>query len=170
MASLRTRVLGGVVGLCAVGLAILAAVTYAEERSFLLGRVDQQVRSARPTVSRELDALILERTGQGGGGQGGGGDRGGFFGGGAPGGGGPLANLPPPGTYGQRRTSSGTPVFGLFFSYSPTEQPPAPKLTAHPPVGKVFTVGSVGSSGLQYRVYVSHDPEDTGLTLVAIPL
>ena len=37
-------------------------------------------------------------------------------------------------------------------------------------LGKVFTVGSVGSSGLRYRVYVSQDPDDSGLTLVAVPL
>jgi len=171
MASLRTRILVGAVGLWAVGLAILAAVTYAEERSFLLGRVDQQVKEARPAVSRALDGIILdERTGQGAGGPGGGSSgRHGFFGGGAPGGGGPPANLPPSGTYGQRRTSSGAVVLSVPFSYAPTT-PPAPRLPAHPPLEKVFTVGSVGSSGLEYRVYMSHDPEDTGLTLAAVPL
>ena len=166
MASLRTRILVGVVGLCAVGLVILAAVTYAEERSFLLGRVDQQVKAARPAVSRTLDGILLERTG----GVGGSPDGGRFFGGGGPsdGHGGPF-NVPPSGTYGQRRTSSGAVVLGGFFSLSQTT-PPAPSLPAHPPLEKLFTVGSVGSSGLQYRVYMSHDPEDTGLTLVAVPL
>ena len=38
------------------------------------------------------------------------------------------------------------------------------------PIGKLFTVGSIGSSGLRYRAYVSRDPEDTGLTVVALPL
>jgi two-component system OmpR family sensor kinase len=166
MASLRTRILVGVVGLCAVGLLILAAVTYAEERSFLFERVDQQVKSARPTISRVLDRVIFERTGQGSGGQG----DGGFFGGGPPGGGGGPPNLAPPsGTYGQRRTASGEVVLGGFFSYSQTT-PPSPSLPSNPPLEKVFTVGSVGSSGLQYRVYMTHDPEDTGLTLVAVPL
>jgi two-component system OmpR family sensor kinase len=166
MASLRTRILVGVVGLCAVGLVVLAAVTYAEERSFLLERVDQQVKSARPTVSQALDRIILERSGQDLGGQGGGG----FFGGGGPGrGGGGPSNLPPSGTYGQRRTASGEVVLGGFFAYSQTT-PPAPSLPAHPPLETLFTVGSVGSSGLQYRVYMTHDPDDTGLTLVAVPL
>jgi two-component system OmpR family sensor kinase len=166
MASLRTRILVGVVGLCAVGLVILAAVTYAEERSFLLGRVDQQVKTARPAVSRALDSIIAESTGQGGGGPSGHPDQD-FFGGG-PGGGGP-ANLPPSGTYGQRRGASGAVVLGVSFAYGQTG-PAAPRLPAHPPLEKLFTVGSTGSSGLQYRVYMSHDPEDTGLTLVAVPL
>jgi len=172
MASLRTRILVGVVGLCAVGLAILAAVTYAEERSFLLGRVDQQVKSARPAVSRALDEIIFERTGHGSGGSPGGGasDPHGFGGGGPGGpGGGPPANFLPSGTYGQRRASSGTILLSGFFSYVQTSLP-SPSLPAHPPIEKLFTVGSAGSSGLQYRVYVSHDPEDTGLTLVAVPL
>jgi two-component system OmpR family sensor kinase len=38
------------------------------------------------------------------------------------------------------------------------------------PVGKLLTVGSVGSSGLRYRAYASRDPEDSGLTIVAVPL
>ena len=164
MASLRTRILVGVVGLCAIGLAILAVVTYAEERSFLLGRVDQQVKSARPTVSRALDRIIAERSGQGDGGQGGG-----FFGGGGGGIPGGAPNLPPAGTYGQRRSASGEIVISVFFSYGQAT-PSAPSLPAHPPLEKVFTVGSVGSSGLQYRVYMTHDPEDSGLTLVAVPL
>jgi two-component system OmpR family sensor kinase len=37
-------------------------------------------------------------------------------------------------------------------------------------MGRLFTVGSVGSSGLRYRAYVAHDPEDSGLTVVAVPL
>ena len=48
--------------------------------------------------------------------------------------------------------------------------PPAPKISASVPIERLFTVGSVGSSGLRYRAYVSRDPEDTGLTLVAVPL
>ena len=60
-------------------------------------------------------------------------------------------------------------MLGGFFSYTQTT-PPAPSLPANPPLEKLFTVGSVGSSGLQYRVYMTHDPEDTGLTLVAVPL
>jgi two-component system, OmpR family, sensor kinase len=173
MASLRTRILLGVVGLCAVGLVLLAFVTYTEERSFLLDRVDQQVKGAAPAVSEALDAVQsggAGRFGPGGAGPGaaGGsldGDRGDL----SPRRGAPKVNLPPPGTYGQRRTRAGKVVHDLLFSYGQAA-PPAPQLPAHLPVARLLTVGSSGSSGLRYRVFVSRDPEDTGLTLVAVPL
>ncbi|MGA9856308.1 MAG: hypothetical protein WBQ18_00525, partial [Solirubrobacteraceae bacterium] len=44
--SLRVRLLAGMVVLVSAGLGVAAIVTYAEQRSFLLDRVDQQVRSA----------------------------------------------------------------------------------------------------------------------------
>src|SRR6184192_1336576 len=55
MASLRARVLASVLLLAAAGLVLLAAVTYAEQRSFLEGRIDQQVKGAAPALSRALD-------------------------------------------------------------------------------------------------------------------
>ena len=55
MTSLRARVLAGVLLLSAAGLVLLAAVTYAEQRSFLLGRVDQELRGAGPALSFALD-------------------------------------------------------------------------------------------------------------------
>src|SRR5205085_2297287 len=122
MASLRARVLASVLLLAAAGLVLLAAVTYAEQRSFLLNRLDQSVRSAAPALSEALDragfrptgstsdadqaaAVPAPRTGPGG-----------FRGG--PGGAGPL-NLPP-GTYGQRRTASGTVLGPVTFNYGQT--------------------------------------------------
>ena len=42
MQSLRARLVAGVVAVAAVGLVILAGVTYAEQRSFQLDRIDQQ--------------------------------------------------------------------------------------------------------------------------------
>jgi len=123
----------------------------------------------RGRFSRALDATTGEGFGRGGFGPRGGGTPGGGDGGDTPGGGGLGANLPPPGTYGQRRSSTGAVVHALFFSYGQAE-PPAPRLPAHPLLSRLFTVGSVGSSGLRYRVYMSRDPEDSGLTLVAVPL
>ena len=59
-------------------------------------------------------------------------------------------------------TASGK-VLGTRTDQLRSSRPPAPpKIPAHVPVGKLFTVGSVGSSGLRYRVYVQHDPEDSG--------
>ena len=55
MASLRTRLLVSVLVLAAAGLIALAAVTYAEQRSFLEGRVDQQAKGAAPALSSVLD-------------------------------------------------------------------------------------------------------------------
>src|SRR5207253_1695674 len=52
MASLRTRLLAGVLVLAAGGLVLLAAVTYAEQRSFLERRVDDEARAAVPALSR----------------------------------------------------------------------------------------------------------------------
>src|SRR3954463_12317403 len=52
--SLRARLLAALIVLAAAGLVTLAAVTYAEQRSFLLDRVDQQARDAQRAVSFEL--------------------------------------------------------------------------------------------------------------------
>src|SRR5208282_6740971 len=56
MASLRTRVLVSLLVLAAIGLIALAAVTYAEQRSFLQSRVDQQAKGAAPALSQALDS------------------------------------------------------------------------------------------------------------------
>ena len=166
MHSLRARLLICVLALSGAGLVALGAVTYAEQRSFLLGRVDQQTHSAVPAISQQLDSRGLFPAGtpaagrgdeDGGGAQGGG--RGGFV---------PL----PPGTWGQRRESSGK-VIGepVQIKFSSTEPlPPTPRLPAHVQLGKPFTVSAVGSSDLHYRVYAQRDPEDSGITIVAVPL
>ena len=54
--SLRARLLIALIGLVAAGLIIVSAVTYAEQRSFLLGRLDQQAEAAFEVVSFQLDA------------------------------------------------------------------------------------------------------------------
>ena len=52
MSSLRARLIAVLLTVAAVGLLVLAAVTYAEQRSFLLERVDQQLGGrARPRWS-----------------------------------------------------------------------------------------------------------------------
>jgi two-component system OmpR family sensor kinase len=180
MGSLRTRLLAGVLLLSAVGLVLLGAVTYAEQRSFLYERVDQQARAAVEALSRALDNAGYrpaqgpqapgggpERSGQGG-------EPGAGSGAGEPGRGGPggppLVNLPP-GTYGQRRDASGAVLGHVVIKYSPSEATPAPpRIPAHVPLRRPFTVGSVGSSGLRYRAFAQRDPEDSGLTIAAVPL
>jgi len=167
MHSLRARVLASVLALAAVGMIAVAAVTYAEQRSFLYSRADQQARSALGAMSRVLDNAGLRPPGFAPGGEGEGGD-GGL--GGAPGdhGGGPVL---PPGTYGQRRTASGEIVGSRQIAYGSTEAVPAPpKLPAAVPLGAIFEVPSTSSSGPHYRVYAQGDPEDTGVTIAAVPL
>jgi two-component system, OmpR family, sensor kinase len=176
MASLRARVLASVLLLAAAGLIALAAVTYAEQSSFLHGRVDQEVRAAGPAVSQLLDSkgLIPDDRNSPGAAQETGGTslsgapraRTGF--GEEPHGGPANLNLPP-GTYAQRREASGKVLGSEVISFGQAK-PAAPSIPAKVPIEKLFTVGSVGSSGLQYRAIVFRDPEDSGLTLVAVPL
>src|SRR4051812_50162131 len=53
--SLRARLLGVLIALAALGLIALAAITYAEQRSFLIDRVDDQTRAAVSAVNHELE-------------------------------------------------------------------------------------------------------------------
>ncbi|HXB16186.1 MAG TPA: HAMP domain-containing sensor histidine kinase [Solirubrobacteraceae bacterium] len=167
MSSLRARVLASVLALAAVGMIAVAAVTYAEQRSFLYSRADQQARSAVGALSRVLDDAGLRPPGSAPGGEEGGGGRPGP--GGGPGDhGGPTL---PPGTYGQRRTASGEVLGSRQISYASSESVPSPpRLPAQVPLGTVFEVPSVSSSGPHYRVYAQADPEDSGVTIAAVPL
>ena len=173
--SLRVRVLVSVLALASVGMIALGAITYVEQRSFLEGRANQQAKLAIPILSDALDrksksdkddtanrdatstpAANRDATSTS-----------------AAGKGKPLGpaiepNLPP-GTYGQRREASGKIVTHVFPTYGQA-QPAAPKLPRHVPTRKLFTVGSVGSSGLDYRVYATRAPDDGDLTIAAIPL
>jgi two-component system, OmpR family, sensor kinase len=54
MASLRARLLAVVLVLAAIGLILVGAITYAEQRSFLLDRIDSSVRAAPPAVAGAL--------------------------------------------------------------------------------------------------------------------
>jgi two-component system OmpR family sensor kinase len=179
MSSLRARVLASLLVLAAAGLLALAAVTYTEQRSFLEGRLDQQVRFAVPvlhgTLSRSDQGALGERFGGAGAPPGtgvfgppaiapGAGGPGGP-GGGAPGG---LRGGLQPGTYGELRDASGKVLRHTFIIFD-QRTPAAPKLPAHVPVAKLFTVGSVTSSGPQYRVYATRDLDTGGLTIAAVP-
>jgi two-component system OmpR family sensor kinase len=167
MASLRARVLVSVLALAAAGLIALAAVTYTEQRSFLQGRLDDEVRSAEPAVAQQLDNRGFRPSGA---------PPGDSTGprqtrGAAPGGQGPPSPNLPLGTYGQRRDASGRVVGGTpLFSNSLLGMQSEPKLPARISVGRFLTVGSKGSSSQRYRVYASHDAEDAGITVVAVPM
>src|SRR5919197_6303720 len=100
MASLRSRLIAALLALATLGLLLLAGITYVEQRSFLMARVDEQVRDSPPAILRALSE-------QGIGGRVGDGDHGGGDGGAraphGPGGpGGPGTGLPA-GTFRQLR-------------------------------------------------------------------
>src|SRR5436305_14026532 len=141
--SLRARLIAALIVLAAAGLVTLAAVTYAEQRSFLLDRVDQQARDAQRAVNFELVGPDggpgipghrlhdlpppLLRPGVGGGP-------------GLPpdeGGSGPQGL--PRGTVGQLRTASGHVMRSTSVRSYGENALPAPQLPAHSPVAQPVT-------------------------------
>jgi two-component system OmpR family sensor kinase len=167
--SLRARLLVGIAVLVACGLTAGAVVTYAEQRSFLLDRVDQQVQSAVGPLSFQLG---LD------------GQRGGVDGarpGGpaptlrSPGGGGPVGAgaVLPPGTFGALLGSGGRLIRARTFSYGERSQA-RPVLPKRFPVStgdslRTFTIHSHGASGQSYRAAAIR-AFDGRTVLVAVPL
>ncbi len=179
--SLRARLVIGLLVLAALGLVLAGAITYAEQRSFLQDRVDQQARSALPAVSHELDDQGVNVPGYaggrgfGGGGQGlgsrpVGGGPGGPGGGDGPGGRpNPATVNLPPGTYGQRRDAAGNVLGDVVLSYG-QQSLPKPSIPTKMTVGQVVTVPAKGSSGLEYRAVALSTGDQPGTTIVAVPL
>ncbi len=170
MASLRARLLVGMVVLVAAGLAVAGLVTYEEQRSFLLDRVDQQVESALMPISFQL-----RLTGTGASRPGARpGAPGGRFGPGST-----LrrrfasAALLPPGTFGELRGPDGRVLRRRTFSYGEKETA-TPALPAHLPLTRagqtprLFTVASTTDPGLRYRASAFALGADTAI--VAVPL
>jgi two-component system OmpR family sensor kinase len=146
--SLRARLLFGLVALAAIGLGVAAVATYAEQRSFLLRRVDQQVAASEFPVGVGL-GLLRPRGSK---------PRTTPFG--TPGkrfdGHGP-ATAQASGTYGELLSPGGAVLRTRSFTYGESPASP-PALPQHPPVSriggpgiKLFTVGSRQDSGLRYR-------------------
>jgi two-component system OmpR family sensor kinase len=161
--SLRTRLIAGLLALAAIGLVALAGATYAEQRSFLLDRVDQQARSALPAVDFALDRRGFgaprdeAEPGR---------PRGEPRPGGGPGPGARLVDLPP-GTYGERRGTSGTPLGNVTLSYGQTGLA-RPRLPQRLPNDRLTTVGARGGSDVRFRVLAT--PSFGGTTIVAVPM
>ena len=161
MSSLRARLIAVLLVVAAMGL--LAGVTYAELRSYLLDRTDQQLASALPALEHRLD----EDAGRPDGFRGTGSGRGG----GPDGGGPPLGEIQlPPGTYGERRDASGR-VTGdpVVLTYDGTA-PAAPDMPAEVPVGDSVTVDAVDGADLRYRVRAAPERGGTGTIVAAVPL
>jgi two-component system, OmpR family, sensor kinase len=160
MASLRARLLAAVLVLAAAGLLIVGAVTYAEQRSFLLDRIDTAVRAAPPAVAGAVG-------GQGFGPAAGDRDPDRDRRGGPPGG--PAGRLPV-GTYGERRDASGRTVGSpVVFSYG-QDITADPKLPRDIPTGRLFTVGGENGDDNRYRVIAERNPFGSGTTVVAVPM
>jgi two-component system OmpR family sensor kinase len=145
--SLRGRLVAGVLALAAAGLIALAAVTYFEQRSFLLDNVDGQVRSAQKAV----DGLLN-----------GGYDPGPFGGHGGPHGG-PPPDLAPTGTYVERRPTDGGDWTGTFVGYRTGGTLALP---ANLPLGRITTISV---DDVSYRVLAAQD-ERGDVNVAAVPL
>ena len=160
--SLRARLLAGVIAVAAVCVIALGAIVYAQQRDFLLERVDEQAVSAAPLVGRVLDAEGVPRPR---------GDvrphHGGPGGGGVAGGPAGAALSLSPGIYAERRDVDGTRLGAVVLTYG--DVPPSPpRLPAEVPAGEVITVPSRDGS-LEYRVHADVSPGG-GATIVAIAL
>jgi two-component system OmpR family sensor kinase len=157
MASLRSRLIAALLALTAVGLLLLGGITYFGQRSYLLDRLDEELRSAPPAAVGALREHGVEGADRGprGGGPG--------RGGGPPGGGLPLD------TYVERRDASGTVVGSrdLDFDDATTADPALPDDI---PLERTFTVGGENGDETRYRVYAEADPSGSGITVVAAPL
>jgi two-component system OmpR family sensor kinase len=157
MSSLRARLVAAVLVVAAVGLLLLAAITYAEQRSFQYDRVDDQARAGANAVEGALaqqgigEHLDPDR------------DR---HDGGPPHGGGPGVGLPA-GTYGELRDASG--VHPILFDYGQnvTARPVIPAKLA---LGKPMTVSARKGDDTSYRLVASRTRGASAITVVAIPL
>jgi two-component system OmpR family sensor kinase len=156
--SLRTRLVAGLLLLAAVGLVLLAGVTYAEQRHFLYDRVDQQAKAA-------TERMLLD---------GGQPPRGPGFGGGygppgrGPGGGGDRAPAGPAGgtwTFTQDADGTTSDEDCLSTCYSTT----APTLPKKLEAGTITTI-EASNTGTRYRVATSPRASDGSLRGAAVPL
>ena len=154
MASLRARLLAALLALTALGLLLLGTITYFEQRSFELDRIDRQASSALPAVAGALREIV-------------GGELRAPRGGPAPGGA-PGSGLPP-GTYGELRNPSGGVLAAHVFDYD-QEITADPNLPRDLPLGRVFSVQGEHGDDETYRVYADRNVHGDEMTVVAIPL
>lgn len=149
--SLRARLLLAMSILVLVGLIVTAVVTYTMLRSFLLQRIDQQLRAARAPVVHTLESGQVPTL---------------------PGGNelGP-AELLPPGTVGEV-VARGKVLAHVQFTYGDekTPRPALPPGLASLTRDRVLTVEATQASSLRYRVLAEPVAGSNAVLLVAIPL
>jgi two-component system OmpR family sensor kinase len=147
MVSLRARLLAALLALTAVGMLLLGGITYLEQRSFQLDRVDQQARAAIGPVAGDLDGDARRR--------------------GPPPGEAPL----PSGVYGERRDADGKVVKRTVLDPFGQDIEANPDLPAELPPGRLLTVDGKSGDDTRYRVLAEPDREHPGmLVVVAVPL
>jgi two-component system OmpR family sensor kinase len=151
--SLRARLIIGLLALATVGLLALAGITYAEQRNFLISRVDQQARAATSMPGGPAGDPYH------------GGGYGGFRGPRDADDHGPRGLTG--GTWIGERTASGTTMGSCVSCYSTTSTS-RPDLPADLPTDRVITVKDTNSS-TRYRVAAR--PDDNGsVHIAAVPL
>jgi two-component system OmpR family sensor kinase len=164
IASLRGRLIAALLGVAAIGLILLAGITYVEQRASLYATVDDQTRAAIAPVGSALSALGYgPKTG------GPGDEPDGRHGPAGEQAGAPRFGLPR-GTYGERRDASGKLIGSpTVIDYSGATSSAAPILPAKLTVGKLITVPGRGTDPTRYRVYTQATPGG-GITIAAVPL
>jgi two-component system OmpR family sensor kinase len=146
IASLRGRLVAGVLVLAAAGMLLVAAVTYASQRSFQLDRVDSQLESVAMPLQHKLSGAD------------------GFGPGMRRGGGPPPGGGAPQDSFGELRDSAGTVIASGFLGTDETSE--KPQLPADIEVGDAKTVDTdLGD----YRV-LAQRTFDGGTIVAAIPM
>jgi two-component system, OmpR family, sensor kinase len=155
--SLRARLIVALLVIGAAGLLLLGGITYAEQRSFLFDRVDDQARAAIMPVDEALGGRGIGPVGHRDGDDG------------PPGGAPPERRSGlPSGTYGQRRDASGRVLGGGFLVDVGQSAASVPELPRRIGDGSLVTISS--QNGTRYRAYASADRDGSGLTIAAVPL
>jgi two-component system OmpR family sensor kinase len=183
LASLRARLLIGLVVLAAIGLLAAGFATYRAERSFLLDRLNSQLVDSVASVEDLVDqkdhlvATLPDRDGNDNEFYEPGENQDAASPGAGPGGHGPPRefNAPPYGTFAEHLSFTGQvygePVAsprGLYAPRLPADLPAHVTMTlAH---AKIFTTGAIGDPGVSYRVLIKPADVGYGFTLVAVSL
>jgi len=171
--SLRARLLIGLILLTAVGLVVAGVITYAAERSFLIGQVDQAVVSSTNAIEDQVDVYAKLRPAR----------RSGPTAAADPthlsGPHGEIGGPPqfqtlapiPAGAFGEHLSAAGK-VVGKPVS---SAQRPEPKLPRDYPISepahaRFFTVSSSDGSGVQYRAFAKRSDTGSGTTIIGIAL
>jgi two-component system, OmpR family, sensor kinase len=149
--TLRVRLVAALSLLLIVGLVVFGIGTYSAFARSQYQRLDDQLRSSPPLVTRQLMASAGLANGS--------------FGGNGEGPPGPRPVIAPPGTYAELRDATGT-VVGTPIRTTSNGDPKIPKVL--PTSNKPFTVGSATGSG-DWRVYASSAPRSGYTVVIAVP-